>query len=132
MKILSLILAFSFLCSFCHAQDKLYIQKNQVQMVDGKPMIRDFLPMGIKYKLMTDVEGYYIPADDIVLLKKGKFEYHYCNNCDQEFCTKKSYKNHVCKRDYYERQDRGYRIADHYRSVWDRPSEFNRPSEFSR
>ena len=126
-KFISLILApIALFAASPVSVNKLYIAPDHVVEVNGTPVIKDFLPLGIKQPLRKDKEGYYIYERETVALKKGKFEYHYCPKCDQEFTTRRSYKDHVCRRGYYDRQDGGYRICDHYRGIFDRPSEFNR------
>jgi hypothetical protein len=118
-----------------NCKEKIYVNSENILFLQDKnaqktAVVKQFYILGITHSLTMDKKGYFFTYSKENPISKGHFEYHYCSKCDQEFSTRRKYEDHVCKRGYYERQDRGHRICDS--REFQRPSEFERPSEFGR
>ncbi len=114
---------------------RMYVRPESVQIVEGKPIIKEFHNIGLDKELRVDDKGYYLYKSELSKMKKGYLSYHYCNKCGQEFFTDRSFNNHDCSKHYDSRggnrlfrggEDSG---IDHGHSEFDRNSEFNNRRE---
>ncbi len=90
-----------------HHGDKYYVKSDDVEEINDVIVIKSLLNIGIAQPLFCDNEGYFLYESQLQNLTKGRFSYHYCKKCDQEFFTDSAYNGHVCRPNYYERHTRG-------------------------
>ena len=83
--------------------DKFYVKKDNVYSVNDELYVKSLWPIGINQKLHKDEKGCFVYESELENMVKGRYHYHYCGKCNQEFLTDGAYNNHCCRPNYYDR-----------------------------